>query len=46
MDQQLLTLTIIGDLEVSRRQLVIELQVRDERIAELEQRLAEAERDE
>lgn len=43
MNQQELTLAAIGDLEVTRRALIMEIQARDERIAELEARLAEFE---
>jgi tetrahydromethanopterin S-methyltransferase subunit B len=40
MDQQTIMLASIGDLEVNRRMLILELQARDERIAELEEKLA------
>lgn len=39
--QQTLVFAAIGDLEVTRRQLILEVQKRDERIAELEAELAE-----
>jgi hypothetical protein len=41
-DQQTLILAAIGDLEITRRQLILEIQARDERIQELEQLLKEA----
>jgi len=40
MNQQEIMLAAIGDLEVTRRALIMEIQARDERIAELEERLA------
>jgi len=40
MNQQEIMLASIGDLEVTRRQLIMEIQARDERIAELEEKLA------
>lgn len=40
IDQQTIILASIGDLEVTRRQLIMEIQARDERIAELEAKLA------
>lgn len=40
---QMVMLAAIGDLEVTRRQLIMELQARDERITELEVKLAEYE---
>jgi hypothetical protein len=39
MDQQEIILATIGDLEVSRRQLIMEIQARDRYIAELEEKL-------
>jgi hypothetical protein len=39
MDQQTITLAAIGDLEVTRRALIMEIQARDEYIKELEGRL-------
>jgi len=39
MDQQTIMLASIGDLEVTRRQLILEIQARDERIKELEEQL-------
>ena len=39
MNQQEIMLASIGDLEVTRRQLIMEIQARDERIAELEAQL-------
>jgi hypothetical protein len=41
--QQMIMLAAIGDLEVTRRQLIMELQARDERIKDLEVKLAEYE---
>ena len=41
MNQQEIMLAAIGDLEVTRRQLIMEIQARDERIAELEAELAD-----
>ena len=41
MNEQEIILATIGDLEVTRRQLIMEIQARDERIAELEAQLAE-----
>ena len=41
MDQQEVILATIGDLEISRRQLIMEVQARDQRIAELEAQIAE-----
>jgi hypothetical protein len=46
MNQQEVMLAAIGDLEVTRRQLIMEIQARDERIAELEAKLAEKKEDE
>lgn len=43
MSPQEIMLAAIGDLEVTRRQLILEIQARDERIAELEAKLAEYE---
>jgi hypothetical protein len=40
MDQQTIILASIGDLEVTRRTLILEIQARDEVIADLKQRLA------
>jgi len=40
MDQQTIMLAAIGDLEVTRRALIMEIQARDERIKELEEKLA------
>ena len=40
MNQQEIMLAAIGDLEVTRRALIMEINARDERIAELEERLA------
>jgi hypothetical protein len=40
MNQQEIMLAAIGDLEVTRRQLIMEIQARDQRIAELEAKLA------
>ena len=45
MNQQEITLAAIGDLEVTRRALIMEIQARDEYIKELEGRLG-IERDE
>jgi len=39
MNQQEIMLASIGDLEVTRRQLIMEIQARDERIKELEEQL-------
>ena len=39
MNPQEVMLAAIGDLEVTRRQLIMEIQARDERIAELEEKL-------
>jgi hypothetical protein len=39
MDQQEIILATIGDLEISRRQLIMEIQSRDKYIAELEEKL-------
>ena len=39
MNQQEIMLASIGDLEVTRRQLIMEIQARDERIKELEAQL-------
>ena len=39
MNQQEITLAAIGDLEVTRRALIMEIQARDEYIKELEGRL-------
>jgi len=40
MNQHEVMLAAIGDLEVTRRALIMEIQARDERIAELEEKLA------
>ena len=40
MNQQEIMLAAIGDLEVTRRALIMEIQARDARIEELEERLA------
>jgi len=40
MNQQEIMLAAIGDLEVTRRALIMEIQARDERITELEAKLA------
>ena len=40
MDTQTITLAAIGDLEVTRRALIMEIQARDQRIEELEAKLA------
>jgi len=39
MDQQTIMLAAIGDLEVTRRSLIMEIQARDEYIKGLEERL-------
>ena len=39
MDQQEIILATIGDLEISRRQLIMEIQARDKYIKELEEKL-------
>jgi hypothetical protein len=39
MNQQEIMLAAIGDLEVTRRALIMEIQARDERIKELEEKL-------
>ena len=39
MNQQEIMLASIGDLEVTRRALIMEIQARDERIKELEEQL-------
>jgi len=39
MDQQTIILASIGDLEVTRRTLILEIQARDEYIKDLEGRL-------
>jgi hypothetical protein len=39
MNQQEIMLAAIGDLEVTRRALIMEIQARDARIAELEEQL-------
>ena len=39
MNQQEITLAAIGDLEVTRRALIMEIQARDEYIKELEDKL-------
>ena len=39
MDAQTITLAAIGDLEVTRRALILEIQARDEYIKDLEGRL-------
>jgi hypothetical protein len=39
MDQQEIILATIGDLEISRRQLIMEIQARDTYIKELEEKL-------
>jgi len=39
MNQQEITLAAIGDLEVTRRALIMEIQARDELIKEYEERL-------
>ena len=43
MDAQAVVLAAIGDLEVTRRTLIMEIQARDARIAELEARVEELE---
>lgn len=43
--QQMIMLAAIGDLEVTRRQLILEIQARDARIAELEERYEEMRHD-
>jgi nitrate reductase NapAB chaperone NapD len=40
VNQQEIMLAAIGDLEVTRRALIMEIQARDERIAELEAEVA------
>jgi len=40
MNQQEIMLAAIGDLEVTRRALIMEINARDERIAELEAEVA------
>jgi len=42
MNQHEVMLAAIGDLEVTRRALIMEIQARDARIAELEAQLAES----
>ena len=41
IDQQTIIFASIGDLEVTRRTLMIEIQARDQKIAELEAELRE-----
>lgn len=43
IDGQTLALAAIGDLEVTRRGLIMEIQERDKQIAELQKRLAQYE---
>jgi hypothetical protein len=44
--QQMVMLAAIGDLEIARRQLIMEIQARDARIAELERELMNREEEE
>jgi hypothetical protein len=41
MEPQTVILAAIGDLEVTRRQLIMEIQARDQKIAELEAEVEE-----